>query len=76
MKMRPRLPKKGTPEYAQLCGFFGLDDAAIDAGLFSPHYVHLSEYLTVLAGQGAQIPDGLLGQSPEPNVIYRRRKAK
>lgn len=76
VQMRPRMPKKGTPEWKQLCRTFGLSEEAIEAELFSPHWVHFSEHLTDLAAKGEPIPDGLLGTEPQPQCTFRRRKQR
>lgn len=74
IRVRPILPKHGTPEYATLMREFGVADEAVENGLVSPHRPRLSEWLTRLAESGRPAPKGLLGSRPEPQVTFRRRK--
>jgi len=59
VKNEPRIPKKGTPEFAELCRFFGISDEAISSGAVTFHWKHLSNYITDCQKAGKNPPEAL-----------------
>ena len=74
--MQARLPKKGSPAYIQLCRHFGLPEKAIEAGLFKLDWNMVSAYVTHLAEEGIDPPEGLTDQYANHKVVFRRRTRK
>lgn len=72
VEQQPKLPKRGTPEHAQLCNYYGIEPQ--NAYLFAPHFVAFSELLTKLAEEGKPIPPGIVGKYEKFGMRYRRKK--
>ena len=74
MRMRTVIPKRGTPEFADLCRSFGMGDIAIDGALFTPHYIRLADHVTSLIEAGVPKPPGVELSEPVYSTVFRRKR--
>lgn len=70
----PKLPKKGTQEYMDLCEHFGITSELAQRGLVVWHYPQIAEYCTELAKEGKKMPPGVDGNATKLATIFRRRQ--
>ena len=76
IKHRCRTPKPGSTEYVELCRAMGVNEEAIKAGIFQPHYVRVGEFITQLAKENRDPPKGILSTTVLYNCIFRSRTRK
>lgn len=74
--VRPKMPKKGTPEFAKLLEFLGVDPSSHAAEVMSPHYVRLSDLMTRLAESGRDIPREIVTSVPYYTTNFTRKNVK
>ena len=68
----PKVPKKGTQEYFDLCEYLGIPVDLANRGLVVFHYPLLAELCTELANEGKPMPPGLGGSVPKVTTTFRR----
>ena len=73
---KARLPKVGTPEYAQIAKHFGVNDEAIKAGLFGLSFMKFGDYCTELRKLGRNPPQGVLSTNTVFSCIFRSRSKR
>lgn len=59
IKVRPKLPPKGSDEYMELCRHFGLPEDLMTEGAIRFSWKEMGEYCTRLAQEGKPMPDGI-----------------
>lgn len=59
VKVIPVLPKHGTPEYTELCAFFGVPPELVDSGAVSFSFTRLSELCAERMREGKEVPPGV-----------------
>jgi hypothetical protein len=71
----PTVPKTGTQEYIDLCKHFGISDEAIAAGLFTPHWKHIQDYIDARFDPSKPLPEipGITKIHPNPRCKFRKR---
>lgn len=70
---RPKLPQRGTPEYATLLEFLGVPASVIETNVLDFSFSQMTELLTARAAEGKPLPPGLVGSFPEYSVRYRKK---
>ena len=73
IQMRPKVPKRGSPEYADLCRWAGLPEDEISRGYVTFHFPTLTKLLTENAEKGLPNPPGINDVMPKYCVTFRRR---
>ena len=76
VKVRAVVPKRGTPEYEELMKHLGVREDVRHAGVLTPHWLHLSDWLTAAASRGERLPPGITTLRPDATVTYRPIKKK
>lgn len=74
VKKQPMLPKRGTPEYYELCRWLGVREDAIEDELVTFHFVKMTEKLTELIEEGQKPPPGILNTYTAFTTTFRRKK--
>lgn len=73
----PKVPRKGTQEYFDLCEYLGIPVDLANRGLVVFHYPLLAELCTELANEGKLMPPGLGGSVSKVTTTFRKlRNAK
>jgi len=70
----PNLPKRGTPEYGELCKWLGVKHDHIAKEIVSFHYPKMSDLLTEMAEEGKNPPPGILKTAKNFTATYRRKR--
>lgn len=78
-KPRPKIPRRGTPEYNKLLLYLlgsNVDPNLIASGIFDFSFTQLSEFAEKRMSEGRPIPENVLGVFLEPTMTYRATKGK
>lgn len=68
----PKVPKKGTQGYFDLCKHLGIPIDLANRGLVVFHYPLLVELCTELAQEGKPMPPGLVGSASKVTTTFRK----
>lgn len=75
VKPTPKIPRKETQEYQDLCKALGIPPELAVEGFVQFHYPKLVEYCAKLAADGKRMPKGLGESEAKITTIFRRLKA-
>lgn len=76
IRMAAQIPKKGTPEYAELMKALGINEELQTSDAVRPHWPGLVDFVTELLTQGRPLPAGVDPHKTYPvyGVTIRQRK--
>jgi hypothetical protein len=75
VKMIPKLPNVGTPEYQQLMDALGVPADLIEMGVLKPRFEGISEHISIMISQGKPIPPGITKTWPRYTTHFRKRRS-
>ncbi len=67
------LPRKDTPEYLEMCKYFGITPQGIESGVAKISWKKVCNHVTELAEMGKPIPDFIPKIHDDYTVIHRRK---
>ena len=76
IQVQPKIPKRGSPEYAELCRWAGVPEEEISKGYVTFHFPTLTKMLTENAEKGLPNPPGINDVIPKYCVTFRRRNGE
>ena len=74
VKHMPKLPKSGTPEYAELLIHLGVPKELAESGRVSPRHNGMVDYVTELHEEGKPLPPHVHFAYPDYRCTYRTKK--
>lgn len=73
VKLRPKVPKTGSPEYEEMLRYFSIPEATIKDAMLGVNFSEMTIVLTRLAAAGRPVPPGL-GTYKEYVTTFRKKK--
>jgi len=72
VRVRAKLPKKGTPEYERALDYFYIPRRAVDEGIMKIDWNKASDFLTTLVEEGKKVPDEFKETYPEYKCVFTK----